>query len=446
LLEADFEEIPYSQYEISYLIRPLYKSASLSLIAAPLNMLPRSLILQLEEYYREFLFLSTILTKSTGGEISVVFLNMKPALILRQKSAWNTLIDLLFLLHCLRYVEASLQYSLLSAGIGKEIIRSLVYISFSSKTAGVLAFKNDLFYSLISATRSAASRVISTKLKSKTSILENLLSCENSPIFLSSEIIFPIIPGSAVYSIPLKCEFEPEISIFTAAETVASFDAEFEASFIQLLESLMKIIPDFRRSLYFNFPVFLKNQIFIPINFIFTENLFSGFLTEAYIPGLYILSGEAFLQTLFDYNLIFRSAYMGPLLIKVISEIKALTPFIYSALVSLKTEASSRFHVFVSKELPINCFPLLGLSTIIAQNLIFKILFEQVSLHSLIGNILLSLKPAPAFSFGYDFSTILLACFTSSLPIYIPPIPFGGLFFANLSRIYNYRISDLRRL
>jgi len=112
----------------------------------------------------------------------------------------------------------------------------------------------------------------------------------------------------------------------------------------------------------------------------------------------------------------------------------------------LETEVASGFHAVVSKALLINTFPHSTLSSIIAQNLIFKILFEKASVHEVIENILVSLKPAPAFSFGSDFSVSLLACFTSSLPIYISPLPFGGLFFTDLSRIYNYRISNLERL
>jgi len=99
-----------------------------------------------------------------------------------------------------------------------------------------------------------------------------------------------------------------------------------------------------------------------------------------------------------------------------------------------------------TQKLIINFLPLSLYSLAPAQNLIFKILFEQVSLKELIINILTALEPAPAFSLTSDFSTALLTYLTSSLPLYVPPLPFGKFIFTDFSRIYNYQISDLEQI
>jgi len=384
----------YLEYTIPYLTRLLYKSIFMLQSAVPLPILLRFLILQSEKASLKFLFLSSAIIKLISKKISEIeaLLNIKSALISEEKLAESIPINLLFSLHR--------QWSLTT----------------------------------------------SARLKLETLVLEDVLSSANLPILFSTEVILPIIPGFAIYSIPLKCKFESQSNLFAAAEVMAAFGKEIETSFIQLLELLMKVIPDLERSICFNFPIFLKNQIFIPINFVFIENLFSELLAEAHIPGLYTLSGEALLKALFNYNLLFEDTHTGILLTKVISKIKTFSSFIYSIPISLETEVPLGFHAVVSKALLINTFLHSTLSSIIAQNLIFKILFEKASVHEIIENILVSLKPAPAFSFGSDFSVSLLACFTSSLPIYTLPLPFGGLFFTDLSRIYNYRISNLERL
>jgi len=138
-----------------------------------------------------------------------------------------------------------------------------------------------------------------------------------------------------------------------------------------------------------------------------------------------------------------KESYIKKLLINVITTIGVFAPFIFTALVKWRASASSSFHSIISQTLKINYSFLSAFSSIINQILMFKILFGKATVHELIGNILVSLEPSSPFSFFSDFSAVLLAYFTSSLPIFVPSLPFGKLLFMDLSRIYNYQISDL---
>jgi len=74
------------------------------------------------------------------------------------------------------------------------------------------------------------------------------------------------------------------------------------------------------------------------------------------------------------------------------------------------------------------------------KSLIFKTLMEIGGLHSLIGAILMELSSASEFKRASEFTTEILTLLTSSISLLKPAIPYGRIFFTDITRIYKYLI------
>jgi len=74
------------------------------------------------------------------------------------------------------------------------------------------------------------------------------------------------------------------------------------------------------------------------------------------------------------------------------------------------------------------------------KSLVFKTLMKVGGLHSLIGAILIELSSASEFKRASEFTTEILTLLTSSIPLPKPAIPYGRIFFTDITRIYKYLI------
>ena len=261
-----------------------------------------------------------------------------------------------------------------------------------------------------------------------------------------TQVILPIIPSAATYSALLKCKAISKLDALSSETVSFLYGAEGKQLLERCCECLLFNCIDLEYLRILTFSIHLKSGTIAALFPIFSETLWMKLLAEIYLPGLYSLIAEIPFQHLFAYSIYIKESYMRELLIDAIATIGVFAPFIFTALIKWTVSASSSFHSIISKILKINYSFLSAFLSTINQNLMFKVLFEKKTAHELIGNILVLLKPSSPFSFFSDFSATLLAYLTSSLPIFVPPLPFGKLSFMDLSRIYNYQISDLRRV
>ena len=261
-----------------------------------------------------------------------------------------------------------------------------------------------------------------------------------------TQVILPIIPSAATYSALLKCRAVSKLDARSSGTISFLYGARGEQLLGRCCECFLFNYIDLEYLRILTFSAYLKSQAATLLSSIFSEILWMKLLAEIYLPGLYSLVAEILFQQRSAYSMYLRESYIRELLIDVIATIEAFAPFIFTALIKLRAGASPSFRSIISKALKINYSFLPAFFSTINQNLMFQILFGKTTAHELIGNILVSLEPASPFSFFSDFSATLLAYLTSSLPIFVPPLPFGKLSFIDLSRIYNYQISDLRRV
>jgi len=398
--------------EIIYLINPFISHIFLEEFLAKASLY--LLLIETERIAKnvEFIFSPIFLSKFITAKIITesIFLNLIPSSAESITQKAEILHSLLFNLFTEKRLEIGTTYRLLSKVYSNFILEKRVPFDFDAESIRELARSADAYFSFL------------------------------------TQAILPTIPGAATYLALLKCKASSKLNTISSETVSLLYGAEGKLLLERCFECLLFNCIDLEYLRILALSIHLKNQTVASLLPILSGTLWMKLLAETYLPGLYSLVAEILFQQHSTYSMYLKESYIRKLLINAIATIGIFAPFIFTVLIKLRAGTSPSFHSIISETLKINYSFLSAFFSTINQNLMFKILFEKTAAHELIGNILVSLLPSAPFSFYSDFSATLLAHFTSSLPIFVPSLPFGKLSFMDLSRIYNYQISDLRKV
>jgi len=125
---------------------------------------------------------------------------------------------------------------------------------------------------------------------------------------------------------------------------------------------------------------------------------------------------------------------------KILKEYVRQSAFSFDNLINILEEP--QFSISDEYSSSINCIVSLNVlfNPLWHKSLIFKTLIEVGGLHSLIGTILIELSSASEFRRASEFTTEILTLLTGSIPLPKPAIPFGKIFFTDITRVYKYLI------
>ncbi len=272
-----------------------------------------------------------------------------------------------------------------------------------------------------------------------------LISYSNEcKLSLLASTILPVIPGIAIYSLPLTlhpCARE-EINSINMLNLLFSIHSHYMLP--RVFENHIKFLVEGSSAQELSAPLFLKYKLISALVSLSAVNASLLFMPLFFSPALRSLVAEALLPLEFRIVSIYHSSFNTILLIKSLIMTELKSPNTFEVLVDFLVSPSWQMKsTFTFKVMLAPSFA--SLSSIKAlSDLALGILMRSASINEIIGTVLIELRPRPQFSFSSNFVTELLLHLTSSLPLPQAVLPQGGLFFTDIVRIYKYLI-DLQQ-
>jgi len=272
-----------------------------------------------------------------------------------------------------------------------------------------------------------------------------LISYSNErKLSLLASAVLPVIPGIAIYSLPLTLHSyaREEINSINMLNLLFSIHSHYMLP--RVFENHIKFSVEGSSAQELSTSLFLKHKLISALVSLSAVNASLLFMSLFLSPAFRLLVAEAILPFEFGVVSIHHSSFNTLLLIKSLIMTELETPNIFEVLVNFLASPSWQTQsTFTFNMMLVSSFA--SLSSIRAlSSLTLGILMRSASINEIIGTVLIELHPRPQFSFSSNFITELLLHLTSSLPLPQAVLPQGALFFTDIVRIYKYLI-DLQQ-
>ncbi len=250
----------------------------------------------------------------------------------------------------------------------------------------------------------------------------------------SWQLVFPFGDLINILEEPRFSTYDEYSSSINYISIVSSDISVFGSCFSDLLSQPL-LIADFQESSLLLLLTYFSGEI--PGKNIYSVLLRCDPLTGSDIDAFVQSSLLFVLNGLISRLNLFTASFSGFPSCEIITTFLVSKSLLFSGLVSSKIshELFSNLILFT----PYSQF----LNFLWRKSLILKTLIEIGGLHSLIGAILVELGSSSEFKKASEFTTEILTLLTSSIPLPKPAIPYGRIFFTDITRIYKYLI-DLK--
>jgi len=272
-----------------------------------------------------------------------------------------------------------------------------------------------------------------------------LISYSNEcKLSLLASAVLPVIPGIAIYSLPLTLHSyaREEINSINMLNLLFSIHSHYMLP--RVFENHIKFSVEGGSAQELSTSLFLKHKLISALVSLSAVNASLLFMPLFLSPAFRLLVAETILPFEFGVVSIHHSSFNTLLLIKSLIMTELETPNTFEVLVNFLASPSWQIQsTFTFNMMLVSSFASLA-SIRVLSSLALGILMRSASINEIIGTVLMELHPRPQFSFSSDFITELLLHLTSSLPLPQVVLPQGGLFFTDMIRIYKYLI-DLQQ-